>query len=684
MILPGDAAVSGNLFKKQQGKGRKLPPRGGAGWNANATTLIFAALLVVATVVVYAQVAGYGFITMDDGLYVVQNDHVLAGLTAEGIRWAFRTTSTGNWHPLTWISLMADSQIYGTGPTGYHVTNVILHIANALLVFFLFQRLTHAAGRSALVAGLFAVHPLHVESVAWISERKDVLSTLFWLLGIWAYLAYYRKPAVLRYGAGACAFVMALMAKPMAVSFPFTLLLLDVWPLRRVSGEDRSIRAFGRLVWEKTPLFAIAGAWCVVTLWAQGTASAITALDRLPIHLRVANALLSYMAYLGKLAWPAGLALFYPFRADSLELWRTAACLMAFVAMTVYAIRCFASRPYVTFGWLWYVITLLPVIGLVQAGSQALADRYSYVPSLGIFALAVWGTADALSRFWEAHPAAMRRGLWGARAAACGLMLMVSIRAYGQVRFWKDDTTAWEHAVAVTAPNYFSEYNLACAYAAQHRTDEALVHFRECLRLDATRVEADNNLAILLMDRGSYGEAEAALRSALRTNPQFTLARSNLGLLMGKLQRYDEAFADHREALRMDPQNAIFRSNCASTHCDFGVALAGRGQWAEAVAEYRSAVSMDAQCWQAYFNLAIAYERLFRLDAAIDAYEKTIAANPACAEAHNDLGVLLAKMGKTGEASEHFRAALRIRPDYRDAENNLRVSSAGQRGSENR
>jgi tetratricopeptide (TPR) repeat protein len=349
--------------------------------------------------------------------------------------------------------------------------------------------------------------------------------------------------------------------------------------------------------------------------------------------------------------------------------------------MTVYAIRAFPSRPYLTFGWLWYVITLLPVIGLVQAGSQALADRYSYVPSLGIFTLAVWGTSDVLSRIRDAHSAAMRRGSWGPPAAACGLMLILTILAHGQARFWKDDITAWEHAVAVTSPNYFSEYNLARAYASQHRYDEALVHNRECLRLDPTRVEAYNNLAVLLMDRGGYDEAESALRLALRINPQFTLARSNLGLLMGKLHRYDEAFGYHREALRMDPRDPEFRRNCASSHCDFGVALASRGQLAEAVDEYQSALSLDAECWQAYFNLALIYEGLHRLDAAIDAYEKTIAANPACAEAHNNLGVLLAKTGRAGEASEHFRAALRIRPDYREAVNNLRLSSAAQRGS---
>jgi len=670
--------MSGSAQRNQQGKSRKPLTRRGLEINAKPATLIFGSLLVVATVMVYAQIAGYGFITVDDGLYVSRNDHVLAGLTAEGIRWAFTTTSTGNWHPLTWISLMADGRIFGSSPAGYHVTNLILHVLNVLLVLFLFQKLTGSAGRSVLVAALFALHPLHVESVAWISERKDVLSTLFWLLGIWAYLLYCRKPSAGRYVAVACAFVMGLLAKPMPVSFPLTLLLLDIWPLRRVSAGNRTFRAFARLAMEKAPLFLIAFVSCVLTFWAQRAGGAVAALDQLPVHLRVANALLSYMAYLGKLLWPAHLALFYPYRADLLQSWEIAACLIAFAGMSVYAIRAFPSRPYLTFGWLWYVITLLPVIGLVQIGSQALADRYSYVPSLGIFVVIIWGTSDLLARIRDTHPAAMRRWSWGPAAAACGLMLILAVLAYRQVQFWKDDITVWERAVEVTPPNFFSEYNLARAYDTQHRYDEALVHNRACIRIDPNREEAYNNLAVLLMDRRGYDEAESALRSALRINPQFTQARSNMGLLLCKLQRYDEGFRYYQEAMRLDPQNTEIRRNIAVSHCDFGMALAGEGRLEEAVAQFQSALSMEAEFSQAHYNLGLTYAGLKRLDAAKSEYEKAIADDPACAEAHNNLGVLLAETGKIGDAIEHFRAALRIRPDYQDAKDNLRISSAAR------
>jgi tetratricopeptide (TPR) repeat protein len=679
--LTGEVEVSGSAEKKPQGKKRQPPARRMPEINAKPATLIIGVMLVVATVMVYAQAAGHDFITVDDGLYVSRNGHVLAGPTAAGIRWAFTTTSTGNWHPLTWMSLMADTWISGPSPAGYHVTNLILHVLNVLLVFLLLQKLTGSLARSAVVAALFALHPLHVESVAWISERKDVLSTLFWLLGIWAYLRYCRKPAVGRYVVAACAFVLGLMAKPMPVSFPFTLLLLDIWPLRRVSAGNRTFRTFVRLAMEKAPLFLISFASSILTFWAQKTGGAVAALDQLPIHLRVANALISYIAYLGKLLWPADLALFYPLRADRLPSWEIALCAIAFAVMMVYAVRAFDRRPYVTFGWLWYVITLLPVIGLVQIGSQALADRYSYVPSLGIFVIMVWGVSDLLARIRDAHPAALRRWSWAPAAAACGLLLILAVLANRQAQFWKDDITVWEHAAAVTPPNYFSHYNLARAYDTQHRYDEALAHNRACIRIDPNREEAYNNLAVLLMGRRSYDEAESALLSALRINPQFTQARSNMSMVLCKMQRYDEGFRSYQEAMRLDPQNTEIRRNFAACHCDYGMALAGKNHLEEAVAEFQSALSVAPEFSQAHYNLGLTYAELRRPDAAKSEYEKAIAADPANAEAHNNLGVLLAETGKIGDAIEHFRAALRIRPDYQDAANNLRISSAGRGNS---
>jgi tetratricopeptide (TPR) repeat protein len=658
--------------QKQFAKNRKPPAPRKPSPDAGRAMLILAALLAIATLLTYAPVAGNGFITMDDGLYVTANRHVLAGLTAEGLRWAFTSTTTGNWHPLTWISLMADTQFFGSGPAGYHVINLIFHLLNSLLIFFLLHRLTGAAMRSFFVAALFALHPMHVESVAWISERKDVLSTLFWLLGIGAYLRYCRKPSTFKYLAVACTLLLGLMTKPMLVSFPLTLLLLDIWPLRRLSAGNQVLRSIARLAWEKAPLFVIVFLSSLLTVWAQKAASALAPLDQLPASIRAANAIVSYIAYLGKLFWPENLALFYPYRTGLPASWETAACLVVFAGITVLALRAFSSYPFFTFGWFWYAITLIPVIGFVQIGSQGMADRYSYVPSLGLFVLAVWGMAELLSRFGRIHPSLLPWS-WAPPALASGIILVLAVLAYRQVQFWKDDIVAWERAVAVTAPNYFAEYNLARSYDSQHRYDEAIAHNRECIRLAPDRGDAYNNLAVLLMSRNNYSEAESALRSALRIHPQFAQAQSNLGVLLGRRQRFDEGFQHHQEAVRLDPQNPEIRRNLAVSHCDFGIALAGKDRLAEAIAAFQSAISVDPQFAQAYYNLGLTRAGLGQTDEAIRAYEKAIAADPNFAEAHNNLGVLLAEKGQAVEAAEHFRAALRIRPDYQDATNNLQT-----------
>ncbi len=670
--------MSALSIRKQKEKASQSVAPSRSVWAGSSGSWMLAALLAALTAVVYSGVGGFGFITMDDGLYVAQNGHVAAGFTGEGLGWAFTTTLLGNWHPLTWISLMADSQFFGVGPTGYHVTNVALHIFNVLLVFFLLRRLTGSTGRSAVVAALFAVHPLHVESVAWISERKDVLSTAFWLLGIWAYARWREKTTAGRYAAVAGAMIMGLLAKPMLVTFPVTLLLLDIWPLERLTGANRSLRAFGRLAWEKVPLFLLAGAFSVVTFWAQRTASAVATLDRVPAPLRLANAIHSYVAYLGKMLWPAGLAMFYSYPATMPPIWETAACLAAFAAITAYAVRALPRHPYVTFGWLWYAVTLIPVIGLVQVGSQALADRYVYVPSLGIFVMAVWGGSEALSRVFAKRLAGSGQPSRAPAAAACGLILALAVAAYGQTKLWKDDLTAWERVAAVTGPSYLSEYNLSRAYDERGRYGEALAHLRNAARIEPGRVEAYNNIAALLIRQGNYGEAESALRTALRVNPQFVPAVSNMGVALGKLERYEEAFRYHKQAVELDPRNPEFSGNFAASHCDLGVELAAKGQLQAAAAEFLSATSIYPDYWQAYFNLAQAYEGLRMLDAAERAYEKSLSIEPSSAEAHNNLGVLLGRGGKLTEAIAHFREALRLKPDYSDAAGNLRIAMEPQ------
>jgi protein O-mannosyl-transferase len=667
--------------KNQREKPPGKPSTAQRSWTGGRALLLsLAALLALVTVGVYAQSSRYEFIAVDDNLYVAQNSHVQAGLTVEGVRWAFTATVTGNWHPWTWISLMADYSVSGLNPGTYHVTNLVLHALNVLLVLLLFHRMTGHLWRSTCLAALFALHPLHVESVAWISERKDVLSTLFWLLGIWAYLHYRSKPSVGRYATVGCALVMALMAKPMPVSFPFTLLLLDVWPLQRIPAGPRSRRVIGRLIFEKAPLFLISAASCFLTFWAQKSGGAVARLDQLPLYSRAANALVSYVSYLVKMVWPVDLALFYPYPATSPEMWQVASCMVGLAVISCAAIRAFPGRAYITFGWLWYVITLVPVIGVVQIGSQALADRYTYVPSIGIFAIAVWGGHDLCARYWAADPRGARKtpGILG--PVMFGILLCLGALSYRQVRVWKDDITAWAHAIAVTHPNAISEYNLARAFDTRNRYEEAIVHYRDAVRLDPRRSEALNNLAVLLMEKQSYDEAESALRSALGIRPDFAEAHTNMGILLCRQQRFGEGFRHFRDAMQWSPEDREIRRKFASAQCDYGIWLAGSGNMEEAVRQFQAALETDPGLSMAHFDLGLTYARLKRPDRAQREYEQAILADPGCVEAHNNLGLLLGEAGKIDEALAHFQAALRLRPEYQPAADNLRVFSALRKG----
>jgi Tfp pilus assembly protein PilF len=671
------AAMPTSSRKKRQDRTRPIPASAQSK-RRTGDRIVFSVVcitLVLATVAVYAQSVSFDFITVDDSLYVTHNDHVKAGFTGESIYWAFTGTGAGNWHPLTWMSLMMDHQISGLDPFSYHLTNIVLHVLNALLILLVLRRLTASLWRSAFVAALFALHPLHVESVAWISERKDVLSTLCWLLGIWAYLSYVRKPSAARYAAVAGLFVLGIMAKPMLVTFPVTLLLLDFWPLQRLShGTDR-FATVSRLVLEKTPLFAITIASCIVTLWAQRTGDAIADPGLLPIGLRLTNAAVSYMLYLARLAWPFHLAMFYPHPKDTLEMWEVVASLIALAGMTGYAIRAAGKRPWLAFGWLWYLITLVPVIGIVQVGGQALADRYTYVPLLGIFVIISWGVPDLMGRVFGGTEEDRLRPAALLGAAACVILIVLAAISYRQVQFWQDDVTVWAHAVAEAQANAFAEYNLARALDTKHLDHEAIVHYREAVRLDPNRSEAYNNLGILLMNAGNLGEAESALRSALRANPNYAKALSNLGLLLCKMKRYDEGFRSFEAAVRADPADGETRSKFASSRCDYGIDLAGQGDVAAAVEQFEAALEIDPHSAMAHHDLGVTYAGQKKLDLAQREYEQAISADPNCVQAHNNLGILLGQQGKFDDAIMHFKAALSIQPDFKMAEDNLRIFS---------
>ncbi|MGB9618961.1 MAG: hypothetical protein ACPL7K_00955, partial [Armatimonadota bacterium] len=400
---------------------------------ANKTRLFISFLLAALIAAIYWPAVGYGLVNLDDRYYVMNNPHVRSGLSVRNVVWAFTTFTQSNWHPLTWISLQLDRTIEPSGSQVLHATNIVLHLANTLLLFFLLELTTGARWRSACVAALFAAHPLHVESVAWVSERKDVLSTLFWLLTMLAYIGWVRAPSKGRYMLVIAAFALGLTAKPMLVSLPILLLLVDIWPLARLQIGRNARLAAGKLVREKIPLFALAAASCVVTYIAQARGGAMTGLDCYPLGMRLANAFVSYMAYLGKTAWPARLAALYPHPENTLPEWQVAASAVGFFVLSILAVRAFRRWPYAAVGWFWYVISLVPVIGIVQVGLQGMADRYTYVPLIGIFVAVAWGVPEIIDRLFGSASARFTVGLALLSVAALAAV------AHKQVGYWRDD-----------------------------------------------------------------------------------------------------------------------------------------------------------------------------------------------------------------------------------------------------
>ena len=548
-------------------KNSSLHTRHSSAWSAfSGRAHWFCLALIAANLIVYASVWHHDFVNYDDDQYVSTNTVVLRGLTWHSASWAFTTGYAVNWHPLTWLSHMLDVQLYGLDPGPHHLTNLLFHIANTLLLFGLLRRMTGALGGSAFVAGLFAVHPLHVESVAWVAERKDVLSTLFWMLTLWAYVEYVRRPGLRRYWAVLLFFALGLMAKPMLVTLPFVLLLLDFWPLGRMGlgpnpADGWALSRDGwattvRLVWEKLPLLALTVMSSIVTLVVHRRGGAVISLGATPLNLRVANALVSYVAYIGQMLWPARLAVLYPY-AQSLPGWWTAGAFLGLMAISVAVIRAGPRRPYLLVGWLWYLGTLVPVIGLIQVGDQARADRYTYIPLIGLFIVVAWGVPDLMVR-WPFRRIAL--------PAAAGLVsLACVIAARGQLRYWQDSTTLWTHALAVTTGNTIVHNNLGVVLADQGKLEEAIAHYSEALRIKADSADAHNNLGVALADQGKLEEAIAHYSEALRIQPDYADAHNNLGVALADQGKLDEAIAHFSEALRIKPDYIKARDNLRLT-----------------------------------------------------------------------------------------------------------------------
>ena len=655
-----------SIFSSRERKLATASPSGG-GRDACATTtfersdLLILLGLAVVTFGIYAQVIGHRFIVLDDISYVEENPAVNRGVTLGGLAWAFTTFREGNWHPLTWIAHMIDSQIFGTFAGGHLLVNALIHTANTLLLFWLLLRTTHARWSSALVAALFALHPLHVESVAWASERKDTLSTFFGLLSLIAYTRYAEAPSIRRYAWTAVTLALGLLAKPMLVTWPFLMLLLDYWPLGRFAavipseveaatqppqaarpgfqsrrttskltprGPSTSLgMTIKKLIIEKIPLFVLVAASAVVTSIAQSRAGAVRTFTEVPVALRLWNALVSYAKYLLRAFWPNDLAVFYPWPKGGIPAWQVIGAAVLLIGITAFCVFERKIRSYLIVGWLWFMGTLVPVIGLVQVGGQTMADRYFYIPSIGLFIAIVFGLADIAER--------RRIAPWVGAAMANVVVVVLATLTNAQIHRWTNSFTLFKHTLTVAPRNFAIEGDLGYALQRSGQLDEAAAHFEKAIQIQPNDQMSQLYMGIARFHQGRVPEAIEHAQVAIHLQPDSAKAHNLLGMALAKQNRNEAALDEVRRAAELDPKDAEIRNN-------LGLTLARLGRAPEAVGEFHEALRLD----------------------------------PKNASAHSNLGLLLLASGKPEESILEFEAALQINPDLEAAADGLQQAQA--------
>ena len=697
-------------------------PRPEPAWKGPLWICLF---LVLSTLVVYWPVTGHQFVNYDDTDYVTENSYVQAGLSAKGLAWVWHSDVARNWHPVTMLSHMLDCQLYGLRPGGHHLTNLLFHVANTLLLFLLLRSMTGALWRSGAVAALFALHPLHVESVAWVAERKDVLSTFFFLLTLSAYVAYVNRsrvqspkskvqgpkpkaqgsavsghaprttqdasrftihtvlhpPSSLFYALSLLLFALGLMSKPMLVTVPFVLLLLDFWPLQRLESPalsrsrfkvqgsrfkvsapaggpqpaaTRQAAPFSRLLWEKVPFLLLSAASCVVTFQVQQRGGSVLDVNNLPVAARVANALMSYVRYLGKMLWPEHLAALY-LRKVPWPFWQVGLAAIALLATSVAVIRLARRRPYLAVGWFWYVGTLVPVIGLVQVGMQTMADRYTYIPLIGIFIAVAWGA-------WELA-SAWRLPRVGLGIATAVVLAACMVLARQQIAWWRDSETLFQRMITVVEGNYMAHYNMGNLFSRQNKLPEAVQHYEAALRAEPNYAEAHNNLGAVLLRQGLFEEALEHYATAVRLKPEY-LYYFNLANAQVDAGKPADAVPNYQQALRLNP-------NSSQAHFNLGMAWQAQGKADAAMAELRAALQLQPDYESAEHNLANRLADAGRVEEAMTHYLAALRLDPNHAESYNGLGICYAMQGKFPEAERQFREAVRLKPDHSGAQSNL-------------
>jgi tetratricopeptide (TPR) repeat protein len=639
---------------------------------------VISCLLVVATLAVYWGVWRYEFVNFDDPLYVSQNPPVFGGLTAENIRWAFTTGHGGFWIPLTWLSLMADASCYGLNAGGYHVTNLLLHIANVLLLFAVLWQMTGTVWRSGTVAALFAIHPLHVESVAWVTERKDVLSLFFGLLAMLAYTRFCRKGEKRWYAFTLAAFGLSLMAKPMLVTLPFLLLLLDIWPLRRVNwlctekgrhdgavdsrpasvdklvdtpGSACPPRKWQMLVLEKVPLLLLGVTSSVVTLLAEDAFGALPTLESFSLSTRCCNAIVVYALYLYQMVWPVKLAVFYPHPGDAIPLVQVAGATALLLLLTVAAFVVAKRHPYVLIGWLWYLGTLVPMIGVIQVGFFRMADRFTYFPLVGLFVALVWLIPALLpDRPWRAPLLTIVASL---------VIVLLAVRAHTQTSYWENSETLLRRTIAATAPapNPLALNNLGLALEDAERLNEAMEQFREAVRVDPDYHAAWNNLGASLYRKEQYAEALTYVQMSIRIDPNYAPAHHNQGMLLEKLGQSNNAILSYQQALAIKPDNA-------ESHNSLAISLNSVGRRTEAMHHFQEAIRLKPTYAVAQYNFGRALSFAQQPRKAVTYFQNAIRINPNYVNARMQLGLVLLRLGQVDPAIEQFQKILEINPQH--------------------
>lgn len=598
--------------------------------------LVLCLLLVVATLAVYNSVNQHPFVNYDDDRYVTENPHVQSGLSGDTLRWAFTSTSAANWHPLTWISHALDCQLFHLNAGGHHLTSLVLHALNAALLFLLLVRGTGRTGPSLVVAALFALHPINVESVAWVAERKNVLSTLFFFLTIGAYGWYALKPGWRRYLAVAALFALGLMSKPMVITLPCVLLLLDYWPLGRIRGwvsPPSLLRStplsLQRLCVEKIPLLALSAASAVVTLYAQQAGGAMRSTLQFPLAVRLENAIVAYAMYLWKMVWPARLAPLYPHPGDSLAAWQTLLSALVLLVITAVAWK-LRARGHPLVGWLWFLGTLVPVVGLVQVGDQAMADRYAYIPLIGIFVMLAFGGADLVEQ--------KKLGAVSSAMAAACVLLALSAATYRQLGYWSSSYDLWSHTLAVTEKNFIAQDNLGGALVLLGSPDEAYPHFE----------------------------------AAARINPRDPMSHSNLGAYLQLHGRPQEALEQYQMTIRLTSDSGLL----AATYANLGTAYRELGNDEKARDSYQEALRLNPGQFNAYLGIGKLLEKEGKLSEAITHYARSVELRPST-EGYLRLGRALQAANRRAEAIVAYQQALKLDPDLAEAQQALEGLTAG-------